>query len=82
MDQILAKVVSMENDGYQFEAADASFDLLVRKCTNRFQPHFERLHYHVNVETRSRRADPHRSHGQDPHRRRRSATKWPRATAR
>jgi 2-isopropylmalate synthase len=49
--QILAKVVSMENKGYQFEAADASFDLLVRKCMNRFHPHFERLHYHVNVET-------------------------------
>ena len=30
MDQILAKVVSMENAGYQFEAAEASFDLLVQ----------------------------------------------------
>jgi len=53
MNQILAKVVSMENAGYSFEAADASFDLLVRKCMNRFRPHFERLHYHVNVETTS-----------------------------
>jgi len=51
MDQILAKVVSMENAGYPFEAADASFALLVRKCMNRFQSHFERIHYHVNVET-------------------------------
>jgi 2-isopropylmalate synthase len=50
MEQILAKVVSMENAGYQFEAADASFDLLVRKCTGRFRPHFERLSYHVNIE--------------------------------
>jgi 2-isopropylmalate synthase len=50
-DEILAKVVSMENAGYQFEAADASFALLVRKCMGRFRPHFERLHYHVNVET-------------------------------
>jgi 2-isopropylmalate synthase len=50
-DQILAKVVSMENAGYQFEAAEASFDLLVRKCMNRFRSHFTRLHYHVNVET-------------------------------
>jgi 2-isopropylmalate synthase len=53
MNQILAKVVSMENAGYSFEAADASFDLLVRKCMNRFRPHFERLYYHVNVETTS-----------------------------
>ncbi len=50
MEQILAKVVSMENAGYQFEAADASFDLLVRKCMGTFRPHFERLSYHVNVE--------------------------------
>jgi 2-isopropylmalate synthase len=51
MDRVLARVVSMENNGYQFEAADGSFDLLVRKCMNTFQPHFERLSYHVNVET-------------------------------
>ena len=30
MDHILAQVVSMENAGYQFEAADGSFDLLVQ----------------------------------------------------
>ena len=43
----------MENAGYQFEAADASFDLLVRKCMNRFQPHFETLHYDVNVDNKA-----------------------------
>jgi 2-isopropylmalate synthase len=51
MDSILAQVVSLENAGYQFEAADGSFDLLVRKCLGTFQPHFQRLSYHVNVET-------------------------------
>ena len=51
MDKILALVVSMESAGYQFEAAEASFDLLVRRCMGTFQPHFERLSYHVNVET-------------------------------
>ncbi len=50
-DKILAQVVSMESAGYQFEAADGSFALLVQKCMGRFRPHFERLHYHVNVET-------------------------------
>ena len=50
MKKILAQVVSLENAGYQFEAADASFDLLVRKCMGKFHPHFERLSYHVNVE--------------------------------
>ena len=53
MDKILARVVSMENAGYQFEAADASFDLLVRKCMGKFQPHFETLHYHVNVDNKA-----------------------------
>ncbi len=49
MDKILAQVVSLENAGYQFESAEASFDLLVRRCAGTFQPHFERLSYHVVV---------------------------------
>jgi 2-isopropylmalate synthase len=49
MDQILAQVVKLENQGYQFEAAEASFDLLVQKCAGQFKPHFERLKYHVEV---------------------------------
>ena len=53
MDDILARVVAMENAGYQFEAADATFELLVRKCEDKFRPHFERLKYHVDVETDS-----------------------------
>jgi 2-isopropylmalate synthase len=49
MDTILAQVVKLENQGYQFEAAEASFDLLVRRCAGQFQPHFERIKYHVEV---------------------------------
>ena len=51
MDKILARVVSMEGAGYQFEAAEGSFELLVRKSTGTFRPHFDRLKYHVDVET-------------------------------
>jgi 2-isopropylmalate synthase len=51
MDAILAQVVAMENQGYQFEAAEASFDLLVRRAAGLFTPHFERLSYHVDVES-------------------------------
>jgi 2-isopropylmalate synthase len=51
MDRVLKQVVEMENQGYQFEAAEASFDLLVRKAAGTFKPHFELLHYHTNVET-------------------------------
>jgi len=53
MDEVLAKVASLENAGYQFEAADASFDLLVRKCTGTFRPHFEALHYDVTVDNKA-----------------------------
>jgi 2-isopropylmalate synthase len=49
MDKILAQVVSLENTGYQFESAEASFDLLVRRCAGTFQPHFERLSYHLGM---------------------------------
>lgn len=49
MDRILAEVVRLENRGYQFEAAEASFDLLVKRCTGSFVPHFELRKYHVEV---------------------------------
>lgn len=55
MDKILAEVVRLENLGYQFEAAEASFDLLVKKCAGTFKPHFERLKYHVEVAAESDR---------------------------
>ncbi len=50
MDQVLARVVELESQGYQFEAAQGSFDLLVKKCAGTYRPHFERLNFHVNVE--------------------------------
>ncbi len=49
--RILAEVVRLENRGYQFEAAEASFALLVKRCAGTFTPHFERINYHVTVET-------------------------------
>jgi 2-isopropylmalate synthase len=50
MDRILARVVAMENEGYQFEAAEGSFHLLVKRCAGTYRPHFERLNFHVTVE--------------------------------
>ncbi len=44
-------VQNLENEGYEFEAAEASFDLLVKKALGVYRPKFERLAYHVNVET-------------------------------
>jgi 2-isopropylmalate synthase len=51
MARILDRVQDLENEGYQFEAAEASFDLLVRKVAGLHQSKFERIHYRVNVET-------------------------------
>jgi 2-isopropylmalate synthase len=51
MGKILDRVQDLENEGYQFEAAEASFDLLVKKVAGTYHPKFERIHYRVNVET-------------------------------
>ena len=64
-EKILAQVVKMENAGYQFEAAEASFDLLVRRCAGTFRPHFERLSFHVSVEADNDGRGDDRGHGED-----------------
>jgi 2-isopropylmalate synthase len=52
MNQILKQVVELENQGYQFEAAEASFDLLVKRAAGMYQPHFELVQYHTSVVSR------------------------------
>ena len=47
--QVLDRVQDLENEGYQFEAAEASFVILVEKLAGRFAPRFERLGYRVSV---------------------------------
>ena len=47
--KILSAVQDLENDGYQFEAAEASFDLLVMKHAGTYQKSFSLDHYRVNV---------------------------------
>jgi 2-isopropylmalate synthase len=51
MKKILDRVQVLENEGYQFEAAEASFDLLVMKVSGAYEPKFIRDHYRVNVVT-------------------------------
>jgi 2-isopropylmalate synthase len=50
MKRILERVQDLENAGYEFEAAEASFDLLVKKAMGRYEPKFRRLAYRVNIE--------------------------------
>ncbi len=44
---ITAKLKKLEQTGFQFEAASASFDMMVLKELGRFTPHFEIDHYKV-----------------------------------
>ncbi len=50
MRRILAQVVDLENQGYQFEAAEASFDVLMKKCAGTYTPKFERIHSRVSTQ--------------------------------
>ena len=52
LDSVLAEVCRLENEGWQFEAAGASFDLLVDRCAGTFRPAFDKVAYHVVVESR------------------------------
>ncbi|MFO0936269.1 MAG: citramalate synthase [Gemmataceae bacterium] len=50
MSKILVAVQDLEHEGYEFEAAEASFDLLVKKVTKQYTPWFERVAYRVKTE--------------------------------
>ena len=45
---VLAEIKRLEKDGYEFEAAEASFELLVRKQLGLHQPLFTLQEYHCN----------------------------------
>ena len=46
---MLERVKTLENEGYQFEAAEASFELLVRKEIGRYRQFFKLEHYRVST---------------------------------
>ncbi len=52
MKSILDEVQNLENEGYQFESAEASFELLVRKKAGRYKPFFNLEGFRVIVEKR------------------------------
>ena len=45
---VLDEVVKRENQGYSYEAADASFDLLVRRHLGVHRPAFSLVHYRIH----------------------------------
>ena len=48
--KILSMVQDLENEGYQFESAEASFDILIRKAMGTFKNSFELDKYHIDTE--------------------------------
>ena len=47
VDALVAQLKQLEQSGYQFEGADASFELLVRKALGTYQPRFTLEHYKI-----------------------------------
>ena len=56
--KILNRVQDLEKDGYQFEAAEASFDLMVRRMIGVHEPRFDRISYRVNIEVDGHPPEP------------------------
>ncbi len=45
---VLTTVKRLESEGYEFEAAEASFELLLRRATGRYTPLFDLQEYHCS----------------------------------
>jgi 2-isopropylmalate synthase len=46
---VLDRIKQLENEGYEFEAADASFELLVRRALDKNLSFFQSKEYHVSM---------------------------------
>lgn len=46
--EVISKMKQLEHEGYQFEGADGSFELLARKIIGRYQPFFKLHYYQTN----------------------------------
>ncbi len=51
--RVLERVKELEHEGFQFEAADGSFELLMRKESGRYEPLFRLESWRVTVEKRA-----------------------------
>ena len=57
-EQVLEQIKDLEHQGYQFEAAEASFELLVRKAAKEFDPFFVLKGFRVIDEKRNEKDQP------------------------
>jgi 2-isopropylmalate synthase len=56
--EILGKLKDMENAGYQFEGAEGSFELLLKRLIEQFEEYFKLEGFRVITEKRGPRHDP------------------------
>lgn len=57
-ENVLEQIKELEHKGYQFEAAEASFEILVRRSTGTHKPFFELKGFRVIDEKRSEEEEP------------------------
>jgi 2-isopropylmalate synthase len=54
VDKVLEQIKSLEKQGFQYDVAEASFDLLLRRAQHNYQPPFELVDFMVVIEKRRR----------------------------
>ncbi|WP_022849961.1 citramalate synthase [Limisalsivibrio acetivorans] len=57
--EVVEQLKELENKGFQYEGAEASFELLMRKTMGKFEPFFDSLSFRVIDEKRSKGEQPH-----------------------
>ncbi len=55
---IVRELKDLENQGYQFEGAEASFELLMKRALGFYRSYFELIEFRVIVEKRTRKEEP------------------------
>lgn len=48
--EIIKEIKALEHEGYQFEDADSSFELIVRRKIKKYKPFFELINYKIIIE--------------------------------
>jgi 2-isopropylmalate synthase len=64
MEEVLKQIKLLENQGFQYDVAEASFDLLLRRAQPDYQPPFELVDFMIVVE--KRRRPPTRGNQEEP----------------
>jgi len=64
IEKVLGQIKSLEKQGFQYDVAEASFDLLLRRAQPDYQPPFELVDFMVVVE--KRRRPPTRGNREEP----------------